>query len=84
MKNRQIVFTAPKVAELIDYDIPDSLKPNEVRVKTKLTAISSGTERANLVGEVNISGIRRHCNSSFPRKLGYCAAGKAAESGPGG
>lgn len=81
MKNRQIVFTAPKVAELIDFDIPDKLKPNEVRVKTKYTAISSGTERANLVGEVNISGIRRHCNSSFPRKLGYCGVGTVEAAG---
>jgi len=75
MKNRQIVFTAPRTAELLEFDIPEELKPGEVRVKTKYTAISSGTERANLIGEENISGIRRLCNTNFPRKLGYCGVG---------
>ena len=81
MRNRQIVFTAPKKAELLEYEIPDALKPNEVRVKTKYTAISSGTERANLIGEVNISGLRRLCNSDFPRKVGYCGVGVVEEVG---
>ncbi|MBO7375952.1 MAG: zinc-binding dehydrogenase, partial [Clostridia bacterium] len=81
MKNRQIVFTAPGKAELLEYDIPDELKPGEVRVKTKYTAISSGTERANLVGEVNISGVRRLCNGNFPRKVGYCGVGTVVETG---
>lgn len=83
MKNRQIVFTAPGKAELLEYDIPDELKPGEVRVKTKYTAISSGTERANLVGEVNISGVRRLCNGNFPRKVGYCGVGTVTETGRG-
>lgn len=81
MKNRQIVFTAPGKAELLEYEIPDELKPGEVRVKTKYTAISSGTERANLVGEVNISGVRRLCNGNFPRKVGYCGVGTVVETG---
>ncbi len=81
MKNRQIVFTAPKVAELLEYDIPDVLGPNEVRVKTKYTAISCGTERANLLGEYNISGVKRLCNTNFPRKLGYCGVGTVVATG---
>lgn len=81
MKNRQIYFTAPNVAELVENEVADTLLPGQVRVKTKYTAISAGTERANLIGEVNISGVRSLCNDKFPRKLGYCGVGTVVEIG---
>lgn len=75
MKNRQIIFTAPNVAELVENEVPDTPDAGYVRVRMLYTVVSAGTERANLIGEVNISGERRGCNANFPRKLGYCGVG---------
>lgn len=75
MENKQIIFTEPNKAELLDCPVPDELGEEDVRVKMVYTVVSAGTERANLVGEVNISGIRKACNDTFPRKLGYCGVG---------
>ena len=81
MKNQQIIFTRPCVAELLDAPIADTLKRNQVRVRTVYTVISAGTERANLIGEINISGKIEDCNDHFPRKLGYCGVGVVEEVG---
>ena len=75
MKNKQIIFTAPNRAELLETEIPDQLAEGTVRVRMTYTAVSAGTERANLIGESNISGKREDCNTRFPRKLGYCGVG---------
>lgn len=75
MKNKQIIFTAPNRAELLETEIPDQLAEGTVRVRMTYTAVSAGTERANLIGESNISGKREDCNNHFPRKLGYCGVG---------
>lgn len=75
MKNKQIIFTKPKVAELLDCPVADTLQKKQVRVRTVYTVISAGTERANLIGEINISGKIEDCNDRFPRKLGYCGVG---------
>ncbi len=81
MKNKQIIFTKPGVAELLDAPIADTLAPNQARVRTVYTVISAGTERANLIGEINISGKIEDCNDRFPRKLGYCGVGVVEEIG---
>lgn len=81
MNNKQIIFTAPKIAELLDAPIADQLQPKQVRVRTVYTVISAGTERANLIGEVNISGKIEDCNDRFPRKLGYCGVGEVVDIG---
>ena len=48
MQTKQIVFTAPCVAELLDAPcLPP--KENEVTVSLKYSAISSGTEKANFI-----------------------------------
>ena len=75
MNNKQIIFTKPKVAELLDCPLADTLQSKQVLVRTVYTVISAGTERANLIGEINISGKIEDCNDSFPRKLGYCGVG---------
>lgn len=75
MKNQQIVFTEPNVAELLENEVNDTLAEEDVRVRMIYTVVSAGTERANLVGECNISGERKGCNTLFPRKLGYCGVG---------
>ncbi len=75
MENKQIIFTAPNLAELLDVEIPDEIKPNQVLVRTVYTAVSAGTERANLIGEENICGVKSKCNTNFPRRLGYSGVG---------
>lgn len=75
MKNKQIIFTEPNRAELLENEVADIPAEEDVRVKMIYTAVSAGTERANLIGECNISGERKGCNTLFPRKLGYCGVG---------
>lgn len=76
MKIKQIVFTAPGVAELLDEEIREP-KAGEVVVKMENTTISAGTERANLVGDVNINAasFKVEKEARFPRKLGYSGSG---------
>lgn len=81
MNNKQIIFTKPGVAELLDAPIADTLNPHQVLVRTVYTVISAGTERANLIGEINISGKKEDCNDRFPRKCGYCGVGVVEKIG---
>ncbi len=74
MKTKDIVFTAPKIAELQERDVKD-MGANDVLVKLAVSSISTGTERANLVGEVNISVISDATVAHFPRTCGYSSAG---------
>ena len=73
--NRQILFTGPNKAELVNTDMPDQLQAYEVLVRMAYTAISAGTERANLVGDLNISGTVILDRAIFPRALGYSGSG---------
>ena len=69
MKIKQIVFTEPNVAKLLDRE-PSELSDNEVLVKTAYSTISAGTERANLVGDLNIDPTSKHTVANFPRTVG--------------
>ena len=73
MKVKQIVFTKPSVAELLETEI-EAPKANEVQVRLAVSTISSGTERANLVGDPNV-GPNSAGAVVFPRVLGYRSAG---------
>ena len=83
-KYKQIVFIKENLAELVEGEeinlakVPDG----EVAVKTEISTISCGTERANIMGEKNVWG-----NSDFvppfPRKLGYSSAGTVFAIGKG-
>ena len=78
MKTKQIVFTNPGIAELIDVEY-HSPKENEVCVSLEYSAISSGTEKANLIGLRNGTSISENQKAEFPRTVGYsAAAGKIA------
>lgn len=81
MKNRALVFTAPCVAELLDTEI-GAPGAGQVQVKLERSAISSGTERANLVGNPNV-GADRGPSVVFPRKLGYSSSGVVTMVGDG-
>ena len=80
MKTKQIVFTKPCVAELLEVEC---LAPaeHEVRVSLEYSAISSGTEKANLIGLRNGTNISEEDEAVFPRTVGYSAAGIVTDIG---
>lgn len=80
MQTKQIVFTAPGVAKLLDTECL-SPKANEVTVSLEYSAISSGTERANLTGSRNGVNVAEDAKAVFPRYCGYSAAGIVTEIG---
>ena len=82
MINPAIIFTEPNKAALLDQSIPEP-GPGRVLVKTAVTTISSGTERANLVGELNVSGAKVLTEVVFPRRSGYSSAGVVEKVGEG-
>ena len=83
MKNPNIVFTAPNVAEVLDKPVPVP-GPGEVLVRTERTCISSGTERANLVGDPMVgTKIKVGAPAVFPRQVGYSASGVVEALGDG-
>lgn len=79
MKNQQILFVSPNVAELVDCDLPKP-RPHEIVVKTAISTVSNGTERANVTGDPNVS-IFSSGEVSFPRACGYSAAGTVVKVG---
>ena len=81
MKNQNIVFTAPRVAELIEREVgmPEA---GRVLVRTVRDTISAGTERANLVGDPNVSP-NKGGNVTFPRQCGYSISGVVEAVGEG-
>ena len=83
MKVKQITFTAPGVAELWEVDGPDAPGRGEVLVKTAYTAVSAGTERANLMGEYRTNINEKYCGLPFPKVLGYSSAGEVVAVGEG-
>ena len=74
MKNKQIIFTAPHKAELLDVEICEP-KANEVLTEMEYTVVSGGTERANIMAMANAGGNR------FPKTLGYCGVGRVKAIG---
>lgn len=82
MENKRIAFTAPGIAELRDCALPEP-KENEVRVCLAASAVSSGTERANLLGNLNINTGVKLEKPQFPRYLGYSTAGVVEKIGAG-
>lgn len=81
MKTTKIVFTDVGKAELLDFDIKEHPAENEVLVETEYTAISAGTERANLMHMPNL--VDDLDGGTFPKILGYCCAGTVKEAGSG-
>ncbi len=83
MQQKSIVFTQAYRAELLE-EVAPTPGQGQVLVKLAVSTISSGTERANLVGDVNIN-IARDTSSVaiFPRRSGYSCAGVVAAVGEG-
>lgn len=80
MRKRTIVFTAPYTAELVRGSIA-APKKGEVQIKLAVSTISSGTERANIMGDPNVSISRARV--TFPRILGYSSSGTVTALGAG-
>ena len=73
MNIKQIIFPRPNCAELVEKEI-ELTAPNEVLVRTEVSTISPGTERANIIGDANVAG-RNAPDTTFPRASGYNSAG---------
>ena len=74
MTTKRIVFTKPRVAELLEVEL--SLPgDNEVTVELEYSAISAGTERANFIGDRNGIDVAEGADAVFPRTVGYSGAG---------
>lgn len=82
MLYKKILFTQPKVAEICDVEVPEPT-PGEVQVRLHVSSISSGTERANLLGDVNVSVFEKSDVAVFPREGGYSSAGVVEKVGEG-
>ena len=80
MQTKSIVFTRANHAELIEEDVR-SVGPKDALVQLMYSTISSGTERANLTGELNISIYERFTEAIFPRRGGYSASGIVLQVG---
>lgn len=80
MKNIRIAFTKPYEVELIETEVNENIGDNEVLIKIGVSTISSGTERANLVGDPYVS-IDTNAAVPFPRYCGYSLAGTVEKVG---
>lgn len=81
MLYKKILFTAPGVAELMDYEAAAPVK-DEVAVRLAVSSISSGTERANLTGSKTVSWREKELKEAiFPRCGGYSSAGIVEQVG---
>ena len=74
MRRYRIHFPEIGRAEMIREDIPDTLAPDQVLIRTAYSTVSPGTERANITGDPNVAGPAAPC-VRFPRSLGYSSAG---------
>lgn len=83
MNRKSIIFKAPKVVEVVEGKCPETTA-GKVLVRVMSSTISSGTERANLMGGVSISP-KRHTDTTatYPRISGYSTSGVVVEVGEG-
>lgn len=73
MITKKIVFTEPKVAQLLQGEAAP-MQPDCVMVKMEYTVVSGGTERACIMDMENTS-------RNFPMCLGYCGVGQVVQTG---
>ena len=79
MNIKQIVFTEINKAELLDVSIRNP-RGKEVLVRTEISTISAGTERANITGDPNVNA-NGASGVIFPRTSGYNSVGEVVEIG---
>lgn len=79
MQCKQIVFTEPHVAKFMDATLPE-LTEHKVMVKTCVSTVSGGTERANFVGDPSTNPTKAP-SVDFPRRPGYSSSGVVVDKG---
>jgi len=84
MENANIVFTSAGIAELVDKPKPVP-RAGEVLVRLVRSCISSGTERANLIGvpDGGVGIFSTADTTTWPRQSGYSSAGVVEALGEG-
>ena len=82
MTSQTIVFTAPGRAELLPSNVKEPGQ-GQVLVQLAYSTVSSGTERANLFGNPNVSIASSDPVAHFPRYVGYSASGTVLRTGEG-
>jgi threonine dehydrogenase-like Zn-dependent dehydrogenase len=83
MVTNRILFTEPCVAKLVEEELT-APAAGQAQVKIEVSTISSGTERANLIGDVNINSTKpAAAEAKFPRSGGYSSAGTVVAVGEG-
>ena len=83
MISKNIIFTEPCVAKIAEEEVRKPIG-NELLVKLAVSTISSGTERANLIGNKTVSWNRPEDKEAiFPRRGGYSSAGVVEQIGEG-
>ncbi len=80
MKCKQITFTGMNRAELTEVDCGAPAE-NEIKVKTAVSSVSAGTEKANIMGDKSLSPYSGETVATFPRVLGYSCAGVVEQTG---
>ena len=73
MKGKQIIMPEKRKATLDDFELDETLAPNQILLKTYYSLISPGTEGAGYTGLE--SGVR------FPHGSGYTAIGEVLKVG---
>lgn len=81
MEAKQIIFTEKNVAKLLNVEAKEP-GPGQVMVKTEVSTISCGTERANISGNDTVD-YSRPPHVSFPRYGGYSSSGVVVKTGEG-
>ena len=81
---KAIMFTKKDTAELVEIPMPEP-KPGEVRVRLVRDTVSSGTERANLIGlpDWRVGIYSGGDGTTWPRQCGYSGAGFVDKVGDG-
>lgn len=78
---KQIVFTSVNKAELLDVE-SQVAGANQIKVKTAISTVSNGTEKANITGDNTVSpDCAPDAPVVFPRYLGYSTSGIVEEVG---
>lgn len=88
MTARRLVFTGPREISVRERPVP-APDPGEVVVRTRLSAVSPGTELLLYRGEMpdslpaDVSIDALEGDLSYPTRYGYAAVGDVVETGPG-
>jgi 2-desacetyl-2-hydroxyethyl bacteriochlorophyllide A dehydrogenase len=83
MISKQIVFTDINTVQIQNHEVPDPAA-GQVQVRLVVSSISSGTERANLMGSTTVAWNRPELEKPiYPRYGGYSAAGIIEKVGEG-